>query len=119
MRNKGLFFFFLIAFCLHSGTAEISSLSQIFLLGKGIKDLDGDKLGERISLHIIIPDTPKACELVVAGDIAARVNLESLAVDFSLIKRESEVKRIQDLENPILIGENLKWIKTLKKSKSY
>lgn len=115
MRKKGLFFFFLIVICLHSGVAEISSLSQIFLLGKGIKDLDGDKLGERISLHIIIPDTPKACELVVAGDIAARVNLESLAVDFSLIKRESEVKNIQDLENPILIGENLKWIKTLKK----
>ncbi len=87
MRKKGLFFFFLIVFCLHSGTAEISSLSQIFLLGKGIKDLDGDNLGEKISLHIIIPDTPKACELVVAGDIAARVNLESLAVDFSLIKR--------------------------------
>ena len=115
MRKKGLFFFFLIVFCLHSGAAEISSLSQIFLLGKGIKDLDGDKLGERVSLHIIIPDTPKACELVVAGDIAARVNLESLAVDFSLIKRESEVKSIQDLENPILIGENLKWTKTLRK----
>ena len=91
MRKKGLFFFFLIVFCLHSGTAEISSLSQIFLLDKGIKDLDGDNLGERVSFHIIIPDTPKACELVVAGDIAARANLESLAVDFSLIKRESEV----------------------------
>jgi hypothetical protein len=117
MRKKILFFSIMLALCVR-GMAETSSLSQIFLLGKGIKDLDKDNLGEKVSLHIIIPDAPTACELAVAGDIAARANLESLVIDFSLVKKESEVKSIQNLENPILIGTNLKWIKKLKKEKN-
>jgi hypothetical protein len=117
MRKKVLFFSIMLALCVH-GMAETSSLSQIFLLGKGIKDLDKDNLGEKVSLHIIIPDAPTACELAVAGDIAARANLESLVIDFSLVKKESEVESIQNLENPILIGTNLKWIKKLKKEKN-
>ncbi|NIO49526.1 MAG: hypothetical protein GTN73_08870 [Candidatus Aminicenantes bacterium] len=116
MRKKVLFFSIMLAFCVHA-MAETSSLSQIFLLGKGIKDLDKDNLGEKVSVHIIVPDTPTACELAVAGDIAARANLESLVIDFSLVKKESEVKSIQSLENPILIGTNLKWIKKLKKER--
>ena len=111
MRKKHLFLLILLFFCFHTGTAEISSLSQIFLQGKGIKDLDKDNLGEKISINIIVPDNPNAYELAVAGDIAARANLESLVIDFTLIKKESEVKNIQDLENPILIGSNLKLIK--------
>ena len=114
MRKKGFFFLILLAFFLR-GMAQTSSLSQIFLLGGGIKDLDEDNLGDKVSLSIIIPDIPKAEELAVAADIAARANLESLVVDFSLVKKESEVKSIQDLENPILIGTRLKWIKKLKK----
>jgi hypothetical protein len=116
MRKKVLFLSILLAFCVR-GIAETSSLSQIFLLGKGIKDLDKDNLGEKVSLHIIIPDIPTAHELAVAGDIAARANLESLVIDFSLVKKESEVKSIQNLENPILIGTSLKWIKKLKKER--
>jgi hypothetical protein len=117
MRKKVLFFSIMLAFCVH-GMAETTSLSQIFLLGKGIKDLDKDNLGEKVSLRIIIPDNPTACELAVAGDIAARANLESLVIDFSLVKKESEVKSIQNLENPILIGTNLKLINRLKKEKN-
>ncbi len=116
MRKKVLFLSIMLAFCVR-GIAETSSLSQIYLLGKGIKDLDKDNLGEKVSLHIIIPDMPTAHELAIAGDIAARANLESLVIDFSLVKKESEVKNIQNLENPILIGTNLKWIKKLKKAR--
>lgn len=115
MRKKVIYFLILLVFCFQIGMAETSSLSQIFLLGRGIKDLDKDSLGDRVTLNIIIPDIAKTHELVVAGDIAARANLESLVIDFSLVKKESEVKSIQDLENPILIGTNLKWIKKLKK----
>ncbi|MCK4364019.1 MAG: hypothetical protein KAW85_04395, partial [Candidatus Aminicenantes bacterium] len=116
MKKKVLFLSIMLAFCVR-GIAETSSLSQIYLLGKGIKDLDKDNLGEKVSLHIIIPDMPTAHELAIAGDIAARANLESLVIDFSLVKKESEVKSIQNLENPIIIGTNLKWIKKLKKAK--
>jgi hypothetical protein len=117
MSKKSLLFFTLFILCFHSGTAEYTCLSEIFLLGKGIMDLDGDKLGEKISLQIILPDTPTAYELSVAADIAARANLESLVVDFSLLKKESEVKDRQTLKNPILIGTQLRWIKELEREK--
>lgn len=117
MSKKSLIFFTLFILCLHNGTAEFTCLSEIFLLGRGIKDLDGDKLGETISLQIIIPDIPNAYELSIAADIAARANLESLVVDFSILKKESEVKNWQTLKNPILIGTNLSWIKKLEREK--
>ena len=117
MSKKSLIFFTLFILCLHNGAAEFTCLSEIFLLGRGIKDLDGDKLVEKISLQIIIPDTPSAYELSIAADIAARVNLESLVVDFSILKKESEVKNWQTLKNPILIGTNLSWIKELEREK--
>jgi hypothetical protein len=115
MRKRNLVFVILILFLTQSGTAEIASLSDIFHLGKGIRDLDKDNFGDKVVLNIILPDTPNAYEIAVAGDIAARANLESLVVDFSLVKKESEVKDILNLENPVLIGANLKWIKKMKK----
>jgi len=116
MRKRNLVFLILILFLTQSGTAEITSLSDIFHLGKGIRDLDKDNLGDKVVLNIILPDTPNAYEIAAAGDIAARANLESLVVDFSLVKKESEVKDILNLENPLLIGANLKWIKKMKKA---
>jgi len=115
MRKKSLFLLILIIFITHNGTAGLSSLSQVFSLGNGIIDRDGDNFGDKVTLNIIIPDRPNASELAVAGDIAARANLESLVVDFSLIKKESEAGSILSLENPILIGTNLKWLKKLEK----
>ena len=105
----------LIIFITHNGTAGLTSLSQVFSLGNGIIDRDGDNFGDKVTLSIIIPDRPNASELAVAGDIAARANLESLVVDFSLIRKESEAGSILSLENPILIGTNLKWLKKLEK----
>ncbi|MGD2246040.1 MAG: hypothetical protein PVI11_05790, partial [Candidatus Aminicenantes bacterium] len=116
MRKKSLLFLILVLFLNQNGTAEIASLSEIFHLGKGIRDLDKDNLGDKVVLNIILPDTPNAYEIAAAGDIAARANLESLVVDFSLVKKESEVKDILNLENPVLIGPDLKWIKKMKKT---
>jgi len=116
MKKRNLVFLTLILFFAQSGTAEIASLSEIFHLGKGIRDLDNDNLGDKVVLNIILPDTPNAYEIAAAGDIAARANLESLVVDFSFVKKESEVKDILSLENPVLIGPNLKWIKKMKKT---
>jgi len=115
MRKRSLFLLILILFITHTGTAGLTSLSQVFSLGKGITDRDGDNFGDKVTLNIVIPDRPNASELAVAGDIAARANLESLVVDFSLIKKESEAGSILSLENPILIGTNLEWLKKLEK----
>ncbi|MCX6565214.1 MAG: M14 family metallopeptidase [Candidatus Aminicenantes bacterium] len=91
--------------------AEIGSLSQVFLLGHGVKDTDGDGWADRVAVTIVIPDSPTAAELILAADIAARANLESLAQDPSLVKRESEISNITEVESPILIGPNIKWLK--------
>jgi hypothetical protein len=116
MRKRNLILLALLLFLAQSGAAKISSLSEIFHMGKGIKDLDGDHFGDKVVLDIIIPDSASAYEIAAAGDIAARANLESLVVDFSLVKRESEIKDILDLEIPVLIGSNLKWLKKMEKA---
>jgi hypothetical protein len=94
----------------YSGWGEkIDSLSQIFLAGKGIIDTDKDELPDQISLCIVIPDDPNPYELALAADIAARVNLESLVVDLSLVKKESEVLEQTSSRFPVLIGKRTKW----------
>ncbi len=99
------------------GLAELSSLSQLYAQGKTIQDLDGDGHGEKIAMAIIIPDDPSAAEIALASDIAARVNLESLAEDFALVHRESEVTSWESLPNPILIGTELRWVRDILKDR--
>ncbi|MDP2914611.1 MAG: M14 family metallopeptidase [Candidatus Aminicenantes bacterium] len=108
----------IISIAFGAAWAEIGSLAHLFLLGKGIKDTDGDNLTDKIALCLVIPDNPSAVELAVAADIAARANIESLVQDFSLVKRESEVPDIERAENPILIGTNIKWLRAAIKDKS-
>jgi len=93
-----------------AGLAQVDSLSQLFGPGKAVLDLDGDGFPEKPAVTIIIPDKPTAREVALAADIAARVNFESLAVDFGLVRRESEVAGRQSLPFPILIGNNLAWV---------
>jgi hypothetical protein len=94
-----------------AGMAEVDSLSQLFGPGKAVLDLDGDGFPEKPAVTIIIPDKPTSREVALAADIAARVNFESLAVDFGLVRRESEVAGRQSLPFPILIGNNLAWVR--------
>ena len=94
---------------------EIDSLSQILLTGKGIKDTDKDTFADKISLCMIIPDNPNPYEIVLASDIAARVNLESLVVDLFLVKKESETREKMPSIFPVLIGRQTKWAKRLER----
>jgi len=98
--------------------AEISSLAYLFRPGKTLLDTDGDGLPDRVSLTIIIPNAPSSAELILAGDIAARANLESLVQDVRLIMREDDVPDIERAENPILIGTNVAWLRQAVKDKS-
>jgi hypothetical protein len=100
-----------------SGYAEGPSLSHLFSLGKTILDQDGDGLGDRPALTIIIPDNPSAFELALAADISARANLESLALDFGLVRRASEVGDLRALAFPIFIGTGLPWVREVFKDR--
>jgi hypothetical protein len=111
MLKKTVFTVAIILALAGLAAAEIGSLSQLFLLGRGIKDTDGDGLADRVAVTIVIPDSPTAAELILAADIAARANLESLAQDPALVKRESEIPDISEIESPILVGSNVKWLK--------
>jgi hypothetical protein len=95
----------------------IDSLSQLFGRGKAVLDLDGDGFPEKPAVAIIIPDKPTAREVALAADIAARVNFESLAVDFGLVRHESDVAGRQSLPFPILIGNNLAWVRDVLKDR--
>ena len=89
--------------------ADMDSLSRIFLPGRAVLDLDGAGFPEKPALTIIVPDQPTAGELALAADIAARANFESLAVEFGLVRRESEVSAESPLPFPILVGSRLAW----------
>jgi hypothetical protein len=95
--------------CLQALPAEVDSLSKLFLPGKAVLDLDGDGFPEKPALTIVVPDRPTSGELALAADIAARANFESLAVDFGLVRRESDLSGASSSSLPILIGRNLAW----------
>lgn len=99
--------------------AQNLSLSHLMLPGKILMDQDGDGLVEKIELAIIIPDEPTTEELVLASEIAARINLESLALNFDLVFRESEIREFSQLKNPVLIGSRLKLSKEILKEKNF
>ncbi|MGD9345162.1 MAG: M14 family zinc carboxypeptidase [Candidatus Aminicenantes bacterium] len=115
MKRAVLLVFVILLFSLNGWGESIDSLSHLFLPGKGIQDADNDTFADRISLCIIIPDDPKPHELALASDIAARANLESLVVDLSLVKKESEIREKTIPSLPVLIGSNTRWAGGLEK----
>jgi hypothetical protein len=100
-----------------AGMADVDSLSRLFIPGKAVLDLDGDGFPEKPALTIIIPDKSTSVETVLAADIAARANFESLAIDFGLVRRESEIAGAASLPLPILIGNNLAWVREAAKER--
>ena len=109
--KKRVFILMFIGFALNCAGAELKSLSDVFHLGKGILDQDKDGLADGIALCIVIPDEPSAFEMAAASDIAARANFDSLVVDFSLVKKESDFHKIPSSTHPILIGSSLESVK--------
>ncbi len=97
--------------CAPALPADVDSLSKLFVPGRAVLDLDGDGFPEKPALTIIVPDRPTAGELALAADIAARANFESLAVEFGLVRRESDISSATSLPLPILLGNNLAWVR--------
>ena len=89
-----------------SGTGT-DSLSRLFLPGRAVIDLDGDGFPERPVLTVVVPDKPTRAEMALAADIAARTNFESLAVDFDLVRRESELAGAAAPAFTVLVGGGL------------
>jgi hypothetical protein len=117
--NKRVLSVLLSILCLASltGASDLASLSHLFLPGKTVRDTDGDGLADRVLLTIIVPNAPTSTELILAGDIAARANLESVVQDHGLIRREDAVPDIEKAGNPILIGTNVAWLREAIKDK--
>lgn len=105
--KKKIFILIFLGLAVYCAGAELTSLSEVFHLGKGIRDQDNDGFGDKIALCVVIPDEASAYEIAAAADIAARANFDSLVVDFSLVKKESEFTKTSSSAIPILIGSNL------------
>ena len=112
MRKKILWILCFALFFSYSFGNEIHSLSDVFALGKGLLDKDGDGFPDHISLSIIMPENASAYEIISASDIAARANLESLVVDMNLVS-ESLSYALGDEHNsfPIILTHDLSWVK--------
>jgi len=118
MRKTWFPFLIFIWLAIQCTAAEITSLSHVFKLNRGLLDRDEDGFADTVALCIVIPDTPTVYELAAASDIAARANLESLVVDFSLVKTESEFDTVLSPVHSILIGSNLDIVKTWAEKKN-
>ena len=110
MKKRALILLFLW-FALNCSGAELKSLADVFQPGKGITDRDDDGFADQVSLCMVIPNEPSAAEIAAASDIAARANFDSMVVDFSLVKKESEFVKIPSGTFPVLIGSNLAAVK--------
>lgn len=111
MIKKVSFFLIALSFIrLLAGSVAAQELhpGNLYRPGTILLDKDGDGWTDSLELSIIIPDEPLAEELALASDLAARVNLESLALNFELVRRESEIRNLSSLKNPVLIGSRLK-----------
>jgi len=97
--------------------AGIKSLSQLYLLGGGLLDRDGDQLADTVALSLVIPDNPRPAEVVVAAEIAARANFESLAQDLAVVKKESDAAKPQPTTTFLFIGSNLRFFEKLRAAK--
>jgi len=82
-----------ILLAVNSAASEIMSLTHVFQLHRGLLDKDDDGFADKIALCIVIPDAPTPYERLAASEIAARANLESLVVDFTLVKIATEGDR--------------------------
>ena len=111
MRKTWFVLWVLIWLAVNGAASEIMSLAHVFQLHSGLLDKDDDGFADKIALCIVIPDAPTPYERVVASEIAARANLESLVVDFTLVKTESEFHKLSSPVHPILIGQNLDKVK--------
>ena len=111
MRKTWFVVWVFILLAVNSAASEIMSLTHVFQLHRGLLDKDDDGFADKIALCIVIPDAPTPYERLAASEIAARANLESLVVDFTLVKTESEFHKLSSPFHPILIGQNLDKVK--------
>ena len=111
MRKTWFVLCFFIWLAVNCAASEILSLAHVFQLHRGLLDKDDDGFADKIALCIVVPDAPTPYERMAASEIAARANLESLVVDFTLVKTESEFHKLSSPVHPILIGQNLDKVK--------
>lgn len=104
----------LLASSLNAG--EIKSLANVFSLGQGLKDMDGDGRADGLAFSIVIPDRPTPAEMALAADIAARASLEVLSQDPALVKTETEAAGSTPAADLILVGGRLRLSRDLAKS---
>lgn len=60
------------------------SLSSLYAPGAALEDTNGDGVADRVRARIVLGEAPSAAEVAAAGEIAARLGLETLAMDLPL-----------------------------------
>lgn len=72
--------------CAYSGI----DLAKAFECGGLVADRDGDHLPDTVMVKIVIPDDADDAETLAACDIAAKLGLSSLGMEFPVVLTESE-----------------------------
>ena len=60
------------------------SLAALYELGGAVADENGDGVADRLRARLVLADAPSAGEVAAAAEIAARLGLETMALDLPL-----------------------------------
>lgn len=78
-------------------------LTNIFTIEGIFKDTDNDFLPDEIDSKIIISEKADDYELIAAGNIAGKLGLECLGIEFPIIFTEEEYN--EKINNPMFVGD--------------
>src|SRR5436190_1408201 len=62
----------------------VRDLSTFFQVGSAVLDLNGDTFADASNVRIVLPPSPTAAQITAAANIAARLGLETTALDLPL-----------------------------------
>jgi len=88
-------------------------LSNLFSLEGLLTNTNGSEMPDSINATIILSANASSEEGLGACSIAARLGFETAAINLPLVVSETEIKQIQTIQNPILIGNDNRFVKLL------
>jgi len=93
---------------------ESLRLSAPFDLTRGaVRDTNGDGLPDSVVARVIVPARAAIEEVEAAANITARLGYETTALTLPLVVRDDQVSQPAEIQLPILVGRDNRFVKTL------
>jgi len=96
-----------------AGSSQLRMAAPFDLTLGAVRDTNGDGLADSVVARVIVPAAPAAEEVEAATNIAGRLGFETTALTLPLVMTDAEVEKPADVQLPILIGRDNRFVKAL------